>query len=102
MAEKEDLQYDEEESVKFIQESLPAALKGKFNDDDILYLLDLAEEYYTTRGDIDAIDDDDDSELLAYITKNAREDGFTSFEAGDISFVLDGDLEYCRSIGMID
>ncbi|MDR1557544.1 MAG: hypothetical protein LBS88_11040 [Tannerellaceae bacterium] len=98
MAKKEALQYDEEEAVKFIQNYLPQDLKGKFNDDDILYLLDLAEEFYESKGDTDSFDEDDEEELISYIIKNAKEDGVGSFKAEDILFVLDGELEYCESI----
>jgi hypothetical protein len=102
MAKKEELQYDEEESVKFIQNYLPQDLKGKFNDDDILYLLDLAEEFYASKGDIDSFEDEDEDELVAYIIKNAKEDGVGSFSAEDILPILDGELEYCESINLFE
>lgn len=100
MAKKEELQYDEEESVKYIQNYLPQELKGKFNDDDILYLLDLAEEFYESKGDIDSFDEDDEEELISYIIKNAKEDGVGSFKGEDIMLILDGELEYCESINL--
>jgi hypothetical protein len=102
MAKKQELQYDEEECVKFIQNYLPQELKGKFNDDDILYLLDLAEDFYESKGDIDLFDEDDEEELIAYIIKNAKEDGVGSFKAENISFILDGELEYCESINLFE
>jgi hypothetical protein len=102
MAKKEGLQYDEEESVKFIQNYLPQDLKGKFNDDDILYLLDLAEEFYESKGDIDSFEDEDENELISYIIKNAKEDGVGSFNAEDILLILNGELEYCESINMFE
>ncbi|MDR1645948.1 MAG: hypothetical protein LBS05_09065 [Tannerellaceae bacterium] len=102
MAKKEELQYDEEESVKFIQNYLPQDLKGKFTDDDILYLLDLAEEFYESKGDTDSFDEDDEEALLAYIVKNAKEDGVGSFQTEDIMLILDGELEYCESINMFE
>ncbi|MDR1356833.1 MAG: hypothetical protein LBJ58_04085 [Tannerellaceae bacterium] len=102
MAEKEELQYDEEESIKFIQNNLPAELKGKFNDDDILYLLDVAEEFYESKGDIDSLDENDEEELIKYVIKNAKEDGVGSFKTEDVLAILDGDLEYCKSIELFD
>ncbi|MDR1159299.1 MAG: hypothetical protein LBK69_01565, partial [Syntrophomonadaceae bacterium] len=102
MTEKEELQYDEEDSVKFIRNYLPQEIKEKFSDDDILYLLDLAEEFYESKGDIDSLDEDDENELVEYVIKNAKEDGVGSFDAGDILLILDGDLEYCQSINLFD
>jgi hypothetical protein len=98
MSEKEKLQYDEEESVKFIQNYLPQELKSKFNDDNILYLLDLAEEFYESKGAAISLEDDDEDELIAFIIKNAKEDGVGTFTADEVLFVLDGELAYCESI----
>ena len=39
--ELDDWQYDDDEAVRFIQNYLPQEMKGKFKDDDILYILDL-------------------------------------------------------------
>ena len=102
MAKKEELQYDEEESVKFIQNYLPQELKGKFSDDDIIYLLDLAEDFYESKGDVDSFDEDDEEELIAYVVKNAKEDGIGTFKAEDILLILDGELEYCESINLFE
>lgn len=41
MSNKEDFMYDEDDSVKFIQNYLPQELKGKFSNDDINYIVDL-------------------------------------------------------------
>ncbi|MDR2810328.1 MAG: hypothetical protein LBB84_07210 [Tannerellaceae bacterium] len=98
MNKKIEQQYDEEESVKFIQNYLPQEFKEKFSDDDILYLLDLAEEFYESKREIDTFDEDDEDELIEYILKNAKEDGVGSFEAEAILHILNGEMEYCESI----
>ena len=40
----DDFLYDDDEAVRFIQNYLPQDLKGKFSNDDILYILDLVYE----------------------------------------------------------
>ena len=55
----DDFLYDDDEAVRFIQNYLPQDLKGKFSNDDILYILDLVYEYYETNGLFDDEDDDD-------------------------------------------
>ena len=45
MSEKEDFLYDEDESVKFIQNYLPQELKGKFSNDDINYIVVISYRY---------------------------------------------------------
>ena len=42
--------YDEDDSVKFIQNYLPQELKGKFSNDDINYIVDLIYDFYESNG----------------------------------------------------
>ena len=57
-----DFIYDEDESVKFIQNYLPQELKGKFSNDDINYIVDLIYEFYESKGCMSE-DIDDDTEI---------------------------------------
>ncbi len=108
MSEKDDLIYDEDESVKYIQNYLPRELKGKFSDDDINYIVDLIYDFYESRGYMsDDADDEgdveiDEDELIEYVVKNAMRDGVGKFSPEDISFIVQGELEYCDSINMFD
>ena len=70
----DELLYDEDDSVKFIQNYLPQELKGKFSNDDINYI----------------------------VIKNAQKDGVGKFEPEEITFIVQGELEYCDSINMFD
>lgn len=99
--------YDEDDSVRFIRNYLPQELKGKFSDDDINYIVDLIYEFYDTKGffneethkeDVDVEFDED--ELIRFVIENARKDDVGKFEAEDIVFVVQGELEYCDSINM--
>jgi hypothetical protein len=102
MSDKIKQQYDEEDSVKFIQNYLPQEFKGKFADDDVLYLLDLAEEFYAFKEGTDSFDEDDEDEMIAYILKNAKEDKVGPFEPEAIMHILDGELAYCESINLFE
>ena len=108
MSDKNDLIYDEDDSVKFIQNYLPQELKGKFSNDDINYIVDLIYDFYESRGYLnDDADDDseveiDEDELVEYVIKNAKKDGVGKFDAEAISFIVQGELEYCDSINMFD
>ena len=46
----DELLYDEDDSVKFIQNYLPQELKGKFSNDDINYIVDLIYDFYESNG----------------------------------------------------
>lgn len=108
MSDKDELIYDEDDSVKFIQNYLPQELKGKFSNDDINYIVDLIYDFYESKGYLneDAADDGeidiDEDELVEYVIKNAQKDGVGKFEAEEITFIVQGELEYCDSINMFD
>ena len=97
MSQQDDLQYDEDDAVKFIRNFLPGEVASKFSDDDINYVIDLIYEFYESKG---YMDENNDSEVD--IITNARKNGFTRFDADDVSMVVQGELEYCDSIGMFE
>ena len=106
MIEDKDFLYDDEEAVKFIINYLPENIKNKFNDDDINYIIDLIFDFYDSKGFMDGDDDKDidinEDELVAYVIKNALSDGVGKYDAEDISFIVQGELEYCDSIGIFE
>ena len=95
----DELLYDEDDSVKFIQNYLPQELKGKFSNDDINYIVDLIYDFYESNG---MLDDDGEEEVVNYVIKNAQKDGVGKFEPEEITFIVQGELEYCDSINMFD
>lgn len=108
MSEKDDFMYDEDESVVFIQNYLPQELKGKFSNDDINYIVDLIYEFYESKGflnenvDENAEIDIDEDELVEFVAKNAQKDGVGKFTPEEITFIVQGELEYCDSLDMFD
>ncbi|MCD7915364.1 MAG: hypothetical protein LUG96_09005 [Tannerellaceae bacterium] len=108
MSEKDDFIYDEDDSVKFIQNYLPQELKGKFSSDDINYIVDLIYDYYDSKGYLsDGEEEDtgvdiDENELVEYVIRNAQKDGMGKYSADEITFIVQGELEYCDSINMFD
>ena len=91
----DELLYDEDDSVKFIQNYLPQELKGKFSNDDINYIVDLIYDFYESN-------EIDEEEVVNYVIKNAQKDGVGKFEPEEITFIVQGELEYCDSINMFD
>ena len=102
----DELLYDEDDSVKFIQNYLPQELKGKFSNDDINYIVDFIYDFYESNGMLDDDGDDeieiDEEEVVNYVIKNAQKDGVGKFEPEEITFIVQGELEYCDSINMFD
>ena len=108
MSDKDELIYDEEDSVAFIQNYLPQELKGKFSNDDINYIVDLIYEFYESKGYLsddtggDTEIDIDEDELVEFVIKNAKKNEVGSFTPEEITFIVQGELEYCDSINMFD
>jgi len=106
MSEDKDFLYDDDDSVQFIKNFLPEPVKQKFSDDDISYIVDLIYDFYESKGFLEGDDDEmveieyEEDELVAYITNNALSDGIGKYEAEDIALVIQGEMEYCESIGM--
>jgi hypothetical protein len=104
MSDDLDFLYDEDEAVKFIKKRLPDALKKKFSDDDVNYIIDLIYEYYESQGFFEGDEDKEieinEDEMTAYVIKNALSDGVGKYEADEISLIVQGEMAYCESIGM--
>ncbi|MEG1187476.1 MAG: hypothetical protein RSE35_06495 [Bacteroidales bacterium] len=97
----EDYVYDDQEAVKFIQNSLPQELKEKFSDDDITYITDVIYDYFESQGMLDpSLEEDpevDVEDLLDYIMKNSKRDGF-EFVRDEVLFVVEGEFDYEESL----
>lgn len=107
-SQENEMLYDEDDAVRFIRNYLPQELKEKFSDDDINYIVDLIYEFYDTKGFFDDESDDkediefDEDELISFVIKNAKKDEVGKFEPEEITFIVQGELEYCDSINMFD
>ena len=104
--EKKVLEYDEEDSLKFIQEHLPEEMKDEFTDDEINYIVDLIYEFYEEKGFLDESDDSeieiDEDELLDYIFENARKDDIREYTDEQIEAIVAGELAYCDTLNLFD
>lgn len=109
MSENKDIvQYDEDDAVKFIQNYLPQDIKGKYSNDDINYIIDIIYDFYEEKGfmdedtDEDAVVDIDEDEMIEYVLKYTKKDKINNFEPEDISFIIQGEMAYCESIGIFE
>ena len=93
------IEYDEDESVKFIRKSLPS-------DDEINYIVDLVYEFYEEKGFLDEDDDKDieidEDELLDYVIKNARKDKIRDFTDEQVEAIVAGELAYCDTLNLFE
>jgi hypothetical protein len=108
MSDKDLIQYDEDDAVKYIQNYLPQEVKGKYTDDEINYIIDIVYDFYDEKGFMDDEKDEnsvvniDEDEMIAYVLKNTKKDKVGSFLSEDIAFIIRGELAYCESIGVFE
>ncbi|MDR2949403.1 MAG: hypothetical protein LBV71_09360 [Prevotella sp.] len=106
--EKDLIQYDEDDAVKYIQNYLPQDVKGKYSNDEINYIIDIVYEFYEEKGFMDddsegeVLVDIDEDEIVSYVLNNTKKDKINNFSAEDISFIIQGELAYCESIGIFE
>jgi hypothetical protein len=100
------IEYDEDESVKFIRKSLPEEMQNEFSDDEINYIVDLVYEFYEEKGFLDEDDDKDieidEDELLDYVIKNARKDKIRDFTDEQVEAIVAGELAYCDTLNLFE
>lgn len=109
MSDKDLIQYDEDDAVKYIQNYLPQEIKGKYTNDEINYIIDIVYEFYDEKGFMDENTTDenlmvniDEDEIIAYVLKNTKKDKINDFQSEDIAFIIQGELAYCESIGIFE
>jgi archaellum component FlaG (FlaF/FlaG flagellin family) len=101
--EDEILEFDDDEAMKFILKMVPKEMKKRINENSINYVLDVIYDFYEDKGLIDNDTTDeaniDEEEMLDYVVKAAKKDNIELNE-DEIQFILDGEYEYGKSIGI--
>ena len=102
--EKDFIEVDDTECIKFILNFLPEELKGKVSDDDIQYVLDLICEYYAEN---DLIEEDvveeatiAEEDMFNFILAVIRKEKVIEMDENTLAVILDGEFEYGKTIGI--
>ena len=102
--EKDFIEVDDTECIKFILNYLPEELKGKVSDDDIQYVLDLICEYYAEN---DLIEEDvveeatiAEEDMFNFILAAIRKEQVIEMDEDTLAVILDGEFEYGKTIGI--
>jgi hypothetical protein len=105
MSEEKDLiEVDDTECIKFILNNLPEELKSKISDDDIQYVLDLICEYYSEN---DLIEEDTveeatiaEEDMFNFIWAAICKEKVIEIDEYALEAILDGEFEYGKTIGI--
>ena len=96
--------YDEDNAVKFIRATLPEDFRNRYEDDEILYIVDCIWDYYEKKGllSFDNIDADeellDTTELVAFVKKEISRIEDLDIDARHIEPIVKGELAYEESL----
>ncbi|MCK9156855.1 MAG: hypothetical protein M0P12_12315 [Paludibacteraceae bacterium] len=102
----EDIEYNDNEAIDFILKRLPKEEKEKITRDDVDYLMDIIYDFYYDNGFLGESNSDqsveiDEQEMSDFIANRVAADGKGNYITEDvISDILDGEYEYCKSIGI--
>ncbi len=98
------LKYDEDDAIKFIRATLPQNVNEQFDDDEILYVIDIIWDWYEKNGylKIDAgVTDEEEldvEKLTAWVKKEIKKDGEVEMDPEEVDMIVKGELDYEKSI----
>ncbi len=100
------MEFDESDAIKYMREHVDAAIAGKYDDDELLNLVDIIYDYYEANGmlDIDLDDDDDEldiDDLCGYVERMLRKDKGAKLTADDAPSLIEAYIEYENSLDSI-
>lgn len=100
----EDVKYDEDKAVEFIRKTLTAEVNAEYDDDDILYIIDIIWEWYEKNGYLDLNsevteeEEHDLSKLTDYVIAQLKKDKESDMDLTYVGQIVKGEIEYEESI----
>lgn len=100
----EQYKFDEDDAVKFIRKDLPKDVDTKYDDDEILCIIDLIWDYYERKGllslNIDETEDEqlDPDDLIKYVKNEVKNDDDLIMDPKDIDLIVKAELDYEESL----
>lgn len=100
----ESYKFDEDEAVKFIREFVGNEISSKYDDDEILYIIDIIWDWYEKNGYLSLDDTPNDEEsmdikgLTAFVKKELANDKEVLMDPADVEKIVKGDLEYEKTL----
>lgn len=98
------LKYDEDDAVRFIRATLPEDVNARYDDDEILYVIDIIWDWYEKNGylriDAGVTEEEelDVAKLTAFVAKEIKKDGEVLMDPSDVDLIVKGELQYEESI----
>ena len=96
--------FDEDDAVKFIRQELPEDVNVKYDDDEILCVIDIIWDYYEKNGflslNVELTDEEvlDVDDLTKYVKKELKNDDELMMDPKDIEKIVKAELDYEESL----
>ncbi len=100
----EDVKYDEDNAIEFIRKTLPEDVSAEYEDDDILYIIDIIWDWYEKNGyldlnsDVTQEEEHDVSKLTDYVVAQLKKDKEANMDMTHVGLIVRGEIEYEESI----
>ncbi len=102
----EELIFDEDAAVRFIMDFIPEEDRKNLTEDDIMYVLDVIDEFYESEG---LLSEDetaeeasiDEEKMYNFVLKAAKKDN-VEISTEQLQLILEGEYEYGVSIGIYE
>lgn len=97
-------EYDELTAIKAMRAALPADASGKYDDDELLNIVDMIWDYYEQNGMLDIdVDEDDESDtllqdLVDYATRMLKKDKGATIDLSHLPAMIQAELDYEESL----
>lgn len=96
---------DDQQTIQFIRNYLSPEIHEKYDDDTLVYILDLVDEYYTESGILESSPDDegfveiDLEQIVDYVVKEIAKDKLQKpLDPEEVLLIIQAELEYAESL----
>lgn len=105
MSADENFEYDETKAIAFMRGRLSEDKAHKYDDDELLNVIDMIWDYYEANGlldfDSDDVSDNDElADIVAYVKRMLAKDKDALVAPEDVKELVEAELAYEDSIGL--
>ncbi|MBD5308928.1 MAG: hypothetical protein HDS10_00645 [Bacteroides sp.] len=99
-----DFIFDEDKAISFIRKELPQTVSEKYDDDEILFIIDTIWDYYERNGLLDInsniVEEEeiDADKLIDYVKKEIKKDKELMMDPEDVGLIVQAELDYEESL----
>ena len=96
--------FNEDNAVKFIRAELPESIREKYDDDEILSIVDIIWYYYEDNGylSLNSIETEEEQldvdDLVKYVKKEVKNDQELIMDSKDVELIVKAELDYEESL----